>query len=381
MRWVLEDTWKMALITTDRRKRTRYNWTLLAIIAAIVAAGLVNLYSALDIWGGSGNVPVFWSQFTWVISGLALMAFFSFFDYHLIERAAVPLYVFSIFLLACVLVFGKTVAGHRSWLGVGGLGMQPAEFAKLALVFMLTKYFSSRPNPEGVSLFEMWRPFLFSMIPAFFVVMQGDLGSALFFLLIFATFAWFGQLRKRGIAILVAAAVACSVVLYFFALSNYQKERITSFLNPEADIKGSGYHLVQSRIAVGSGGLWGKGYMKGNVNKLKYLPEKHTDFAFSVLAEEWGFSGSVVVLLLYFLLFYTGIDIAKRARDRTGLFMALGICAFIFWHVVINLGGVLGLIPLTGVTLPLVSYGGSSMVIVLLSLGVLSSISMRRFLF
>jgi rod shape determining protein RodA len=371
----------MVLAADELKKAGRFDSFLLILIFLLTAIGLINLYSALGYWGDSGNFSPFWSQFIWVGIGVLLMFFLAFFDYRLIEKIAVPIYVLSILLLVGVLFFGKEVAGHKSWLGVGSIGIQPSEFAKLALVIILSKHFSGSPHPQAVALLEMWKPILYSVIPTILVVLQGDLGSAMFFVLIFGTYAWFGRLKGKWVAILILGALLGSIFLYFFGLSDYQRARFTVFMDPTADSRGTGYHLIQSRIAVGSGRWIGRGYLKGNINKLKYLPEKHTDFIFPVLAEEWGFVGCCVTLTLYLLLFISGIDVAKRSRDRTGLFLALGIVAFIFWHVVINLGGVLGLMPLTGVTLPFLSYGGSSTIITLSSMGILLSISMKRFLF
>ena len=371
----------MGFISTDKRRTSRFNWTLLFLIAGLLIVGCINLYSATYIWGDSGIYSLVWSQIVWIGLGLLLMLFLAFFDYRLIERVGVYIFIASIIMLILVLVAGKTVAGHKSWLAFGGMALQPSEFAKLALVIILSKYFSTHPHPEGVSLFDLWRPILLTLLPAGLVMLQGDLGSAIFFILIFVTYAWVGRIRGRWIAIMVMVAIIGSLLMYFFFLSNYQKARITTFVNPAKDARGSGYHLIQSRIAVGSGGIFGKGYLKGNINKLKYLPEKHTDFVFPVFAEEWGFVGSMAVITLYLLLFLTGIDIARNARDRTGTFLAVGVVAFIFWQVVINLSGVLGLMPLTGVTLPFMSYGGSSIIITLGSTGILFSVSMRRFLF
>lgn len=371
----------MTLLAAGKGKTLRFNWTMLVMIGALISVGLINLYSSLHSWGGSEGVSLFWSQIIWVSLGFIVMIFLSFFDYRLFEKAAPYIYSCSILLLVLVLFFGKTVAGHKSWLAIGGLAIQPSEFAKIALIIILSKDFGNSLRPDGVSLLELWRPILYSLVPTLLVVAQGDLGSAIFFVLIFATYAWFGSLRGRWIVILIITALIGSVLLYAFGLSGYQRSRIKSFIDPSADSRGSGYHLVQSRIAVGSGRLFGRGYRQGNVNKLKYLPEKHTDFIFPVLAEEWGFIGSTVALGLYLMLFLSGVEIVKRARDRIGLFMALGIIAFIFWHVVINLGGVLGLMPLTGVPLPFFSYGGSSTIITMGSLGILLSIGTRRFLF
>lgn len=372
----------MTLTAKDLKKTTRFNSFLLTVIILLTAVGLINLYSAVNFWGETeGNLSPFWSQFIWVSIGIAFMFFFAFFDYRLVIKAAVPIYLISIGLLVAVLFVGKEVAGHKSWLGWGSVGIQPSEFAKLALVIMLTKHFSGKPHPEAVPLFEMWKPIVYSVIPMTLVVLQGDLGSAIFFVLIFATYAWFGRLKGKWVIILILVSMVGSVFIYYYGLSDYQRARFTSFVDPTADARGTGYHLIQARIAVGSGKIFGRGYLKGNINKLKYLPEKHTDFIFPVLAEEWGFVGCSVTLILYLLLFIGGIDVAKKSRDRTGLFLALGIVAFLFWHVVINLGGVLGLMPLTGVTLPFMSYGGSATIVSLTSVGMLLSISMKRFLF
>lgn len=371
----------MSLVTTDKRKFMRFNWFLLGFILLILTIGLINLNSASCAWGEAGKNSLIWSQLTWIAIGLFIMFFVAFFDYRLIEKGAYPIYLTSIILLLAVFIFGKVVAGHKSWLVVGGLSIQPTEFAKLSLVVILSRYFSRNPHPEGAGLLELWKPVLYTVVPALLVVLQGDLGSALFFGLIFSTYAWIGRLRGRGIIVLVLVTLVAVVLVYFFGLANYQRARITNFINPTQDAKGSGYHLIQSRIAVGSGGFFGKGYLKGNVNKLKFLPEKHTDFIFPVLAEEWGFVGGVFVLLIYFLIFYTGLDIAKSSQDRTGLFLSIGVVAFLFWQFVINLGGVLGLMPLTGVTLPLMSYGGSATITVLAAMGILFSVNMRRCMF
>lgn len=370
----------MSLITTDKRKTSRFDWPMLVFVFMLLGVGLLNLHSALGTWGKPEGSTLLWSQLVWIIIGFVFMGFIALFDYHLVEKAAAPIYVFSILLLIAVILFGKTIAGHKAWLAIGGIVFQPSEFAKLALIIMLSKYFSHSPHPEGVTIFEIWKPVVYAAIPAILVLLQGDLGSSLFFILIFGTYAWFGRLRGKWIAALIFVVVIGSIFVYFFGLADYQKARITSFIDPTVDARGTGYHLVQSRIAVGSGGFFGKGYLKGNINKLEYLPEKHTDFIFPVLAEEWGFIGAAFVLGLYFLLFASGIEVAKKARDRAGLFLALGIVAFLFWHVVINLSGVLGLMPLTGVTLPFLSYGGSSTIVFMSSVGVLFSISMRRFL-
>lgn len=362
-------------------KTEHMNWPLIVAIIALTIIGCVNLYSALNVWGEGGNIKLIWMQLIWVMTGMAFLLFFAFSDYRIFERLSYPLYFISIALVASTLFTGHTVAGHKSWLGFGGFGIQPSEFAKITTIIVLARYFSNNPQPDGFDFVELIKPFLVTLVPTALVLLQKDFGTALFFILIFATFAWFGKIKRHVIFVVFALGIATSVFGYYYMLSDYQKARITTFANPDYDVKGSGYHMAQSRIAVGSGRIFGKGYMKGNINKLKYLPEKHTDFIFPVLAEEWGFAGSLVTVIFYYLLLSQIVEISKHARDRFGIFLAIGIGAYIFWQVFINLGGVLGLMPLTGVTLPFLSYGGSSTITLFSALGLLFSISSKRFVF
>lgn len=357
------------------------NWALIFVIGSLLVIGLINLYSALKVWGEASYMRLFWSQIVWVAVGIVIAIFLSFLNYHFFERFSYLIYFTSLILLALVLVGGKVVAGHRSWLGIGGIGIQPSEFAKVAIIFVFAKYFSINPKPDGFGLIDLIKPFLMAVIPMALVLLQGDLGSALFFMLIFFSFAWFAKMRRNVVLIIAITAIAGSIFSYHYVLSDYQKARLVTFINPAYDVKGSGYHLMQSRIAVGSGKVWGKGYLKGNINKLRYLPEKHTDFIFPVLAEEWGFAGCFVVLAFYYALLAMTIEIAKESRERFGIFMAMGIGAYFFWQIAINLGGVLGIMPMTGVTLPFLSYGGSSIISLMIVAGILISISRKRFLF
>ncbi|MBI2342002.1 MAG: rod shape-determining protein RodA [Deltaproteobacteria bacterium] len=357
------------------------NWALIIIVSVLTVIGLINLYSALNVWGEAGNLKLVWFQMLWTVIGIIFLLILSFSDYRIFERLAYALYVISIIFIILPLFVGGTVAGHKSWLGIGGFGIQPSEFAKVLTLIVLAKYFSENPNPDGFGFVELIKPFVIAIIPAVIVTLQGDFGSALFFVLIFASLAWFAGIRKDVILIIAAFGILISVAGYHYFLSDYQKARITTFINPSFDVKGRGYHIAQSRIAVGSGKIFGKGYLKGNINKLKYLPEKHTDFVFPVLAEEWGFVGTCVTLLFYYALLAAAIEIAKQARDRFGTFIAVGIGSYFFWQITINIGGVLGLMPLTGVTLPLLSYGGSSTISVFASIGLLLGVSKKRFVF
>ncbi len=302
-------------------------------------------------------------------------------DYRIFYRAAIPAYIIVVLLLVLSLVLGQAVRGTHGWLKLGPISLQPAELAKIVYILVAARFFADHPNPDGYSLIDLWRPLLAMIVPFALIVLQGDLGSSLFLMLIFVSMSLFARVKKRTIIVATVVGLIAAGSFYIFGLKDYQRARIFNFFHPEADIKGSGYHLVQSKIAVGSGRILGKGYLKGNINKLRYLPERHTDFIFPVFAEEWGFLGSIVVLALYSALLAMGIDVGSRARDRFGAFVAIGVVSLLFWQIAINLGGVLGLMPLTGVTLPLMSYGGSSMVAIMISLGLLFSVHLRRFRF
>ena len=284
--------------------------------------------------------------------------------------------------LLLVAYFGKTVGGNRSWLELGPISFQPSEFAKLALILALARFLAVHPPfRNAYRLLDLIRPGLMILIPLVLIVIGRDMGSVLFFAVTSASILAFAGVDRRAVVLILLVALVGGGVGYRYLLSDHQRGRIQAFVNPEQDPRGSGYHLIQSKITVGSGRLLGKGYLKGMHSKLLYLPEKHTDFIFPVFAEEWGLAGSLVVVGLFGVLLVSGLQIASKARDRFGLFLAVGITAMLFWQVAINLGGVLGLMPLTGVTLPLLSYGGSSMVTILLSLSLLLNISMRRFMF
>jgi len=355
--------------------------TLIFVVAALLVIGVINLYSALNVWGEHGNIHLWWMQIVWIGIGILFLVPLALSDYRVFERLAYPLYIVSILFLIASLFTGHVVAGHKSWLGFGGIGIQPSEFAKVVLILVLARYFANNPQPDGFNLVELIKPILVTLLPCMLVALQGDTGTALFFVLLGVSFAWFGKIKMKLIVIVALMGILAAIFGYYRILSDYQRARITTFLNPTSDVKGSGYQTIQSRIAVGSGQIWGKGYLKGNINKLKYLPEKHTDFIFPVLAEEWGFAGSLVMLALYYALLSMIIEIAKHARDRFGTFITFGIGAYLFWQIIINLGGVLGLMPLTGVTLPFLSYGGSSTISTLASIGLLLAVSRKRFLF
>ena len=352
------------------------------VTLALLLVGLLNLYSALNTWEEGGGVShLFWLQCLWVGIGLLALIVFIAIDYRFLERLCWVIYFITLFLLLATLLFGREISGHKSWLMLGSLSFQPSEFAKLSLIFILAKYFGDRPLPEGYGIYQLLKPLGLAMVPCCLILLGKDLGSALFFPLIFGSIAWSAQIRRKTLAIFFVLIATTAILGYNYALSPYQKARVLTFINPTEDVRGTGYHLRQSKIAVGSGQFFGKGYLKGKINKLRYLPEKHTDFIFPVLAEEWGFFGSMIAVGLFGAFLFWAIQIAIKARERFGAFLGFGIAALVFWQVVINLGGVLGIMPLTGVTLPFLSYGGSSLLVMLVCVGCLFNINMRRFMF
>lgn len=358
-----------------------FHWSLWWVLLSLVAVGLINLYSALSLWGEGGHLELFWQQAVWFGIGFLFLFFVMGIDYRVWDKLAYYFYGASLILLVLVAVMGKTVNGQKSWLYLGPIHLQPSELAKLSLVIVLSKYFSDNPTPWGNNFRQLLRPMLLAVVPPVLILLGKDLGSALFFPLLFLTIALMAQIQKKTILLFLFLAVTGGAIGYRYFLKPYQRDRIQVFMNPESDPKRSGYHLIQSKIAVGSGQFFGKGYLKGTINKLRYLPDKHTDFIFPVLAEEWGFLGSAVVMGLYGALLWMGLRIAQRAREPLGAFIACGVTSIFFWHLIINIGGVLGMIPLTGVPLPFLSYGGTSTVVFLTGIGLLMNIHMRRFMF
>ncbi len=365
----------------DKRLKSHFPWALLWVVLALSAIGLLNLYSATYNISQKEVSPLFRSQLVWFGIGITLSFVILWIDYRILLRLANPFYLFSVVLLVLVLFFGKEVAGNKNWLVLGPVTVQPSEFAKIAFILALARMLADHPSLQGYGMKDLIRPTLLLLPPLVLIVLGKDIGSSLFLVLTFASLVLFAGVRKRVVLVSLFLALIGVFGVYQKVLSPTQQSRIQTFFNPEADPKGRGYHLLQSKIAVGSGRFFGKGYLKGMHNKLLYLPEKHTDFIFPVWAEEWGFLGSIVVLGLYLTILMTGLQLASKAKEPFGIYLALGVTVLFFWQVAINLGGVLGLMPLTGVTLPLLSYGGSSLVTILIGIGLLMNISMRRFMF
>lgn len=362
----------------DRRLIQYFDWSLLLLTLVIAGIGVGLIYSSVNSAEAVSASRIYLRQLSWLGIGLGVMVAVFLFSYKKLDRWAPAVYVLCVAMLISVLFFGKTVGGATRWLDLGFFLLQPSEPAKIGIILVLAHYFAKNVKPWGMGIRELIVPLLLSLIPFGLVLMQPDLGTALLILLIAGTMAVFGKIERKTFFVLLAAVLVLGPMGWFF-IEDYQRMRILMLFSPESDPMGAGYHILQSKIAVGSGMLHGKGYMEGTQNILSFLPEQHTDFIFSVLAEEWGFVGSAGLLFLFVLLIAFGLSIAYGCRDDFGTLLAFGITAMIFWQTVINIGMVIGLMPVVGMPLPLVSYGGSSIVTTLLGIGILLNISMRRF--
>lgn len=362
----------------DRRFIQHFDWILLALLFGVSGMALLNLYSASyppSPWG----IPPFIKQCYLFLFGMMAILFILFFDYKELHFWNYPFYSLIIVLLLLVLFVGNSAGGAQRWINLGFFKLQPSEPAKLMLVVTLASYYSRKEQHEGYGIREMVTPVLLTLLPFLLILKQPDLGTALMLGIIFVSMTVFAKVRWQTYGLGLVLGSAAGVFAWFYLLEDYQKRRIETLLNPAKDPMGQGYQILQSKIAVGSGGLGGKGYLEGTQGHLHFLPERHTDFAFSVWGEEWGFAGSLLFLGSYFFMLFWGLYVAMTARDRFGVFLAFGVVMLIFWQAVINLLMILGFLPVVGIPLPLVSYGGSSLLTTLFAFGILMNVRMRRF--
>jgi rod shape determining protein RodA len=380
------------LLRIERRMVPHVPWGLLAVTLAIAVLGIWNLASA----SRPPHSPL-WTRQT-INLGVGLLAALGvcLVDYRFIQRMAWPFYGVNVGLLLLLRVLGHRAKGAAMWLSVGPLRMEPAEFMKVALIVVLARLLGEqeRHPDEALGLRAIWKPVLLALVSAGLVL--PDLGDAMMILLTATTVLLFAKLRRGLVVTGLVALVALSAIIWNDyvrdpsdghrtvirnVLKRHQSARIAGWLSPDSDLRGTGYHAAQSKIAVGSGGFLGKGWMQGTQTGLFFLPEQHTDFIFSVWAEEHGFLACLLLLVLYALIFVFALGVSFQARDRFGAFLCVGVAVMLFWQVFENIGMVVGLLPVTGITLPLMSYGGSSMVSVLLSLGLVANVAMRRHFF
>ncbi|MBO9666612.1 MAG: rod shape-determining protein RodA [Bdellovibrio sp.] len=354
----------------------------IVVILGLNIIGLINLYSATH---GPSSVDVsslFISQIMWLFVGWTVFLVMTLLDYAIVMRVALIIYVLNLAAIIYVTFFGKIALGAQRWIDLGFFRYQPSETMKLALIMMMAKILSTRSSHgSGMGFKEMWGPLLALGIPFVFVVEQPDLGTAMMLAAIGGSMILFTKVKRWIIVTAIAAGIVALPVAWKFVLHDYQKNRVLTFMSPTSDPRGTGYNSIQSKIAVGSGRFFGKGFMKGTQSQLEFLPERHTDFIYSVLSEEHGFVGSILVMGLFCYLFITGIRIATNARDKFGALLTVGVLCYVFWHMFVNIGMVIGLLPIVGVPLPLLSYGGSSMLTTMAGLGLVSSVAYRRYLF
>ncbi len=363
----------------DRRLFTHFDWTLLGIVLIIASIGILNLYSTTS-GGEISGTPLYLKQIFWLLIGLAVMMVIAFTEYRFYSDFAYIVYMVAFFLLLVVMGYGIITSGAQRWIKIGSISFQPSEFVKISLILALAKFFQRPPAREGYSLKDLTLPFLFLLLPMGLILKQPDLGTSIILLLIFFSILIFVKIRWSTLLTIGLGGAAILPISWGF-LKEYQKRRIITFFNPELDPLGAGYHLIQSKIAVGAGGIIGKGFMKGTQCKLGFLPEQQTDFIFSALGEEWGLIGSLMIIGLYFMLILWGLRIAVQSKDRFGAILSFGVVAMLFWHIFINIGMVLGMMPVVGIPLPLLSYGGSFLLSTMIGMGLLLNVSMRRYLF
>ncbi len=344
----------------------------------IFLIGLVSIYSASFKASQTLHESLAVKQVLWMGVGILLVALMARTDYFKLQDLAWPLYIFSILLLVLVLFTPSRLGAHR-WFRIAGFNLQPSELAKLSTVLILSRYFVSH-RIESVSKRQLLFPLGLVAIPFLLILKEPDLGTALLLLPAFLAMLYLWGLRPRLILILIGIGLLASPFLFHF-LKEYQRTRLLVFVNPNLDPLGAGYTIIQSKIAIGSGGLFGKGFMGGTQNYLQFLPERHTDFIFGVIAEEGGFAGSFAVLGLFWLIVQKGFYISKTTTDRFGSQLACGITTLLAAQTVINIGMTMGLLPVVGVPLPLVSYGGTSVIITMLFIGILINIKLNRPLF
>ena len=364
----------------DRRLAAHFDWTLLLLALAVVSVGIVTIYSAnYNIAEAhAGGLPS--RQMLWLGLGIIAMLTAVVFDYHYVDRLAYPFYGAMLLLLLLVLFVGHSGGGSQRWINLGFFRLQPSEPAKLAIVLLMAKYLQHDEPVQGFRLWDLWVPFMLVAPLVILTLVQPDLGTAIILGIVFLSMILMGGLRLRSFIYLVGAGLAFLPIGWHF-LKAYQRARILTFLDPDRDPLGAGYHVIQSKIAIGSGRLFGTGYLHGTQNRLDFLPAQHTDFIFAVFSEEWGFVGCLVILVLYFALIVYSFRVIERAKDRLGGLLVFGMTAIFFWHVVINVAMVAGVMPVVGVPLPLFSYGGSSLASMMFGLGVMINVSMRRYTF
>jgi rod shape determining protein RodA len=398
----------------------RYDYITLLLVLALVSIGLVAIYSATSTGEGADNSGYFVRQLIWASVGLTVMVTVSYVPLRVLQRVSFMFYGFTLFLLIMVLLFGRIGQGAERWLDLGPIHLQPSELAKLATVMAVAAYQSDKyVNINKIRYFVITLALI--LAPFALIVRQPDLGTALVFLAVIIPLLFWAGLNWFAIFTMLTPVVTLLFSFFFWAfliwmllvilvlflsgknklilvtvfllnimvgtitpslwnqLRPYQQKRILTFVNPEKDPRGAGYQIIQSKVAIGSGGFWGKGYLQGSQTHLRFLPAQHTDFIFSVIGEEFGFVGILIILLLFYLLIYRLIALAAGIRFQYASLVVIGIATIIAFHVIINIGMTIGLAPVTGLPLPFISYGGSFLMSNLLMIGVVLNVARNKY--
>jgi rod shape determining protein RodA len=358
----------------DRRLLEEIDWVLLGLVLLLSLVGVFFIYSSTHFMPGAYHVR----QLVWI--GISLVALFVVLtiDYKFFVALSGYFYGLVVLLLLTTLVFARLVAGTKSWITLGLMQFQPSELAKIVMILVFARLFADYKN-RFVTTTQALGALAVAGLPLLLIVAQPDLGTAMTFLAVIGGAFILAGLRKKAVILLVLAALALGVGGWTIALKDYQKKRVTTLINPAGDPRGSGYQVIQSKIAIGSGGFAGKGFRKGTQSQLRFLPARHTDFIFSVIGEETGFLGVLVVIVLYFALLARMFLAVGKARDRAGVYMVFTSALLITFQFLVNILMIIGLLPVVGITLPFLSYGGSSLVTSYVACGLVMNVRMRRF--
>lgn len=361
----------------DRQHFKNFDFALLLSVLGILAYGFAMIYSASS--GGREGAGYVEKQIIWAVLGFILAVIVASIDHAIYHRYAGKIYFLTVILLLAVLKLGDASKGAQRWIGFGWFRIQPSEFAKIALIIVLAVFLVSRIDRVR-SFATFAESFAYLSVPMLLIFKQPDLGTSMVLMAIWVTIVFVAGTDLRNILIFAAVGVVLALAAWNIpgVMKDYQKQRVITFVNPAADPLGSGYHVNQSRIAIGSGQLLGKGFLKGTQRQLRFIPEQHTDFIYTVVAEELGFAGASGLLLLYFILLWRGLTIMSAAEDSTGRLLTAGVVGMFLFHVFVNIGMTLGIMPVVGVPLPLFSYGGSSLMANMMAIGLLEGVSMRR---
>ncbi|MEW6599559.1 MAG: rod shape-determining protein RodA [Nitrospirota bacterium] len=367
----------------DRRILKGFDWSFLGAVLLLSMIGVLTIYSATRPILETQHPSFYVKQLNWTVLSLAVFFVVVSIDYRWFIRSAYVLYIIGVFLLIIVVIAGRKGMGAQRWIDLGFLSFQPSELFKIAFVLTLSRYLSRLESGARLGIKELSKICAgFFILPAVLILKQPDLGTMLMVMFIFVSMLLTYGIRKKLImTVLIIGLVALPFAGKYLwgGLKDYQKNRIIAFIDPQADPQGIGYHITQSKVSIGSGGFLGKGYTKGTQGPYRFLPEHHTDFIFSIFSEEWGFIGSVVLFLLYLFIIWKGFDTARNARDIEGTYLATGITYMFTFYFVVNIGMTLGLMPVVGIPLPLMSYGGTALLSNFLALSIIANVRVRRF--